>query len=153
MTVEEYMSHELASDSDDSTKMHQAENRATKERKLAFPRNNSSTFSSAAQLYQSNLGSPTPPYTGNQFWNVPFSSQRQRWTLYNQITSSDFKTPLSKLEVNPKKTDKTDADIKEFIKEHPLPHIDINDSYLEKVLRDHALSEIQNTRGAKTKKS
>lgn len=39
MTVEEYMSHELASDSDDSTKMHQAENRTTKERKLAFPRN------------------------------------------------------------------------------------------------------------------
>ena len=83
----------------------------------------------------------------------PFQARDKDGTLYNQITSSDFKTPLSKLEVNPKKTDKTDAGIKELIKEHSIPHIDINDSYLEKLLCDHALSEIQNTRGAKTKKS
>lgn len=87
------------------------------------------------------------------FGMPPFQARDKDGTLYNQITSSDFKTPLSKLEVNPKKTDKTDAGIKELIKEHSIPHIDINDSYLEKLLCDHALSEIQNARGANTMKS
>ena len=39
MTVREYMPDELASDSDDSRKMRQAENRATKKRKLVFQGN------------------------------------------------------------------------------------------------------------------
>ena len=55
MTVQEYMSDELTSDSDDSGKMRQAENRATKKRKPAFPRKPLSTFSSATQLHQSNF--------------------------------------------------------------------------------------------------
>ena len=67
MTLQEYMPNKLASNSDDSRKMRQAENRATKKRKLAFPRKPSSTFSSATQFHQSNLGNPTPPYTGSQF--------------------------------------------------------------------------------------
>ena len=66
MTVQEYMPNKLASNSDDSRKMRQAENRATKKRKSAFPRKPSSTFSSATQFHQSNLGNPTPPYTGSQ---------------------------------------------------------------------------------------
>ena len=103
MTVEEYMSHELASDSDDSTKMRQAENRATKERKLGFPRKNSSTFSSPAQLYQSNLGSPTPPYTGNQFWNAPFSSQRQRWNPLQPNNFERFQNPSQQVRGQPQK--------------------------------------------------
>ena len=74
MAVQEYMPDELASDSDDSRKMHQAENRATKKRKLVFPRTPSSTFSSATRFHQPNLGNPTPPYTGNQFRNAPLSS-------------------------------------------------------------------------------
>ena len=71
MTVQEYMPDELASNSDDSRKMRQAENKATKKRKLAFPSNPSSIFSSATQFYQSNFGTPTPPYTGNQFRSAP----------------------------------------------------------------------------------
>ena len=135
MTVQEYMPDELPSDSDDSRKMRQAENRATKNRKLAFPRKLSSSFSSATQFYQSNFGTPTPPHTGNQFRNAPSHTKDKDGTLYNQITSGDFKTPLtavttvenlaigntaapkrissSKPEVNPNKTDKTDADIKD----------------------------------------
>ena len=77
MTVQEYMPDELESDSDDSRKMHQAENRATKKRKLVFPRTPSSMFSSATRFHQPNLGNPAPPYTGNQFRNAPLSSQRQ----------------------------------------------------------------------------
>ena len=71
MTVQEFISDELASDSDNSRRIHQAENRASKKRKLAFPRKLSSTFSSAIQFHQSNLGNRTPPYTGNQFRNAP----------------------------------------------------------------------------------
>ena len=52
-TVQEYMPDELASNSDDSRKMRQAENRATKKRKSAFPRKPSSTFSSATQFQKS----------------------------------------------------------------------------------------------------
>ena len=74
MTVEEYRPDELGSDSHGSRKIPQAENRATKKRKLAFPRKPSSTFSSATQFHQSILGIPTPPYTGNQFRNAPLSS-------------------------------------------------------------------------------
>ena len=47
--VQEYMPDELVSDSDDSRKMRQVGNRATKKRKLVFPRKSSSTFSSATQ--------------------------------------------------------------------------------------------------------
>ena len=115
--------------------MRQAENRATKKRKLEFPRKPSSTCSSATQFHRSNLGNPTLPYKGNKFWNALSQAKDKDRTLYNQITSGDFKTPLttvttvensaigntaapkrilsSKLEVNPNKTDKTDADIKD----------------------------------------
>ena len=62
MTVQEYMPDELASDSDDSRKMHEAENRATKKRKLAFPRKPSSTFSSTTQFHQSNSRNATPSH-------------------------------------------------------------------------------------------
>ena len=71
MTVQEYMPDELVSDSDDSRKMRQAENRAIRKRKLAFARKPSSTCSTAAQFHQSNLRNPAPPYTGNQFRNAP----------------------------------------------------------------------------------
>ena len=60
MTVQEYMPDELASDSDDSRKMRQAENRATKKRKLAFSKKPSSTFSSPTQFHQFNSGNATP---------------------------------------------------------------------------------------------
>ena len=75
------------------------------------------------------------PHTGNQFHNAPSEAKDKDGTHYNQITSGDFKTPLttvttvenlaigntaapkrilsSKLKVNPNKTDKTDADIKD----------------------------------------
>ena len=114
MTVQEYMPDELSSDSEDSRKMRQAENRATKKRKLAFPRKPSSTCSSATQFHRSNLGNPTPPYKVSKFWNALSQAKDKDRTLYNQITSGDFKTPLTtvttvKLEVNP---NKTDADIK-----------------------------------------
>ena len=71
MTVQEYMPDELASDSDDSRKMRQAENRATKKRKLAFSKKPSSTFSSATQFHQFNSGNATPSYAGNPFRNAP----------------------------------------------------------------------------------
>ena len=71
MTPQEYMSDELATDSDDPRKMRQEENRAIKKRKLAFPRKLSSMFSSATQFHQSKLDNPTTPYTGNQFRNAP----------------------------------------------------------------------------------
>ena len=67
MTVQDYMPYELASDSDDSRTMRQAENRTTKKRKLAFSTKPSSTFSSASQFYQFNSGNATPSYAGNQF--------------------------------------------------------------------------------------
>ena len=65
MTVQEYMPDELASDSDDSRKMRQVGNRATKKRQLVFPRKSSSTFSSATQFHQSNSVNATPSYAGN----------------------------------------------------------------------------------------
>ena len=71
ITPQEYMSDELASDCDNPRKMRQEENRATKKRKLAFPRKLSSTFLSATQFHQSKLDNPTNPYTGNQFRNAP----------------------------------------------------------------------------------
>ena len=135
MTVQEYMPDELASDSDESRKMRQAENRGTKKRKLVFPRKFSLAFSSATQFHQSSLGNPTPSYIGNQFRNAPSQAKGKDGTFYNQITSGDFKTLLitvttvenlaigntaapkrilsSKLEVNPSKTDKTDTDVKD----------------------------------------
>ena len=96
MTVQEYMPDELASDSDNSRKMRQAENRATKKRKLAFPRKPSSTFSSATQFHQSNFGTPTPPYTGNQFRNAPLSSQRQGWNPLQPNNFGRFQNPTNK---------------------------------------------------------
>ena len=135
IAVQEYMPDELASDSDDSRKMRQAKNRATKKRKLVFPSKSSSTFLSATQFHQSNFGNPAPPYTGNQFRNASSQAKDKDGTLYNQITLGDFKTPLttvttvensaignkaapkrmlsSKLGVNPSKTDKTDAEVKD----------------------------------------
>ena len=111
---------------EDSRKMHQAEKRTTKKRKPAFPRKSSSTFSSAARFHSSNLGNLTPPCTANQCQNAFLLSQKQ--TLYNHITSGDFKIPRitgttmenlaignavvakrtlsSKLDVNPNKTEK-----------------------------------------------
>ena len=76
------------------------------------------------------------PHTQETSFGMPPSQAKDKdGTLYNQITSDDFKTPLttvttvenlaigntaapkrilsSKLEVNPNKTDKTDADIKD----------------------------------------
>ena len=75
------------------------------------------------------------PHTGNQFHNASSEAKDKDGTHYNQITSGDFKTPLTtvttvenlaigntaapkrilsgKLEVNPNKTDETDADIKD----------------------------------------
>ena len=115
--------------------MQQAENRATKKRKLVFPRKPSLTFSSATQFHQFSLGNPIHPYTGKQFWNAQPQAKDKDGTLYNQITSDNFKAPLttvttvqnlaigntaapkrilySKLVVNPNKTDKTNADIKD----------------------------------------
>ena len=135
MTVQEYMPDELASDSDDTRKMRQAENRATKKRKLAFSKKPSSTFSSATQFHQFNSGNATPSYAGNQFRNAPLSSQRQGWNPLQPNNFGRFQNPIShcyncgelghwkhscpkrilssKLEVNPNKTDKTDADIKD----------------------------------------
>ena len=40
-----------------------------------------------------------------------------------------------------------------MIKEHLIAHIDVNDSYLKKLLRDHALSVIQNAIRTNTLKS
>ena len=77
MTVQKYMPDELTSGYDDSRRTPQLENMATKKRKLAFSRKHASTFSSAAQFHQSNVGNLNPPYTGNQFRNATFSSQRQ----------------------------------------------------------------------------
>ena len=77
MTVQKYMPDELTSGYNDSRKTPQLENMATKKRKLAFSRKHASTFSSAAQFHQSNVGNLNPPYTGNQFRNATFSSQRQ----------------------------------------------------------------------------
>ena len=131
MTVQEYMPDELASDSDDSRKMRRAENRATKKRKLAFSKKPSSTFSSATQFHQFNSGNATQE---TSFGMPPSQAKDKDGTHYSQITSGDFKTPLttvttvenlaigntaapkrtlsSKLEVNSNKTDKTDTDIK-----------------------------------------
>ena len=76
------------------------------------------------------------PHTQETSFGMPPSQAKDKdGTLYIQITSDDFKTPLTtvttvenlatgntaapkrilsrKLEVNPNKTDKTDADIKE----------------------------------------
>ena len=41
----------------------------------------------------------------------------------------------------------------ELMKEHLIAHIGVNDSYLKKILRDHALSVIQNARRTNTMKS
>ena len=41
----------------------------------------------------------------------------------------------------------------DLIKEHLIAHIDVNDSYLKKLLRDHAPSVIQNARRTNTLKS
>ena len=132
--MQEYLSDELAIDSDNSRKMRQVENRVTKKRKLVFPRKPLSTFSSATQFHQSNLENLTPRYTGNQFRNAPYHAKDKDGILYNQITSGNSKIPLatvttvensvilntavpkrmltSKLEVNPSKTDKTDTDVR-----------------------------------------
>ena len=64
-TAQEYMPDELVSDSDDSRKMCQVGNRATKKRKLVFPRKSSSTFSSATLFHRSNSVNATPSYTRN----------------------------------------------------------------------------------------
>ena len=95
MTVQEYMSDELASDSDDSRKMRQAENRATKKRKLAFSKKPSSTFSSATQFHQFNSGNATPSYAGNQFRNAPLSSQRQGWNPLQPNNFGRFQNPTN----------------------------------------------------------
>ena len=130
MTVQEHMPDEVASDSDNSRKMRQAKNRANKKRKLVFPRKSSSTFSSATQFHQSNLGIRHPHIQETSFGMPPSQAKNKDGTLYNQITSDDFKTPLttvttvensaigntaaqkrmlsSKLQVNPSKTSKTD---------------------------------------------
>ena len=135
MAVEEYMPCELPSDSDNSRKMRQSEKRATKKRKLALPRNPFSTFSSAAQFHQSNVGNPTRPYTGNQFRNAPLSSQRQEWNPLQSNNFGRFQNPTSHcyncgelghwkqscLKKNiihqtrgqPQQDDKTDTDIKD----------------------------------------
>ena len=81
MKVQEYMPNELASDPDGLRKMPYVENRATKKRKLTFPRKLSSAFSSAAQFYQSNVGNLKPPCTGNQFWNAPSQAKDKDGTL------------------------------------------------------------------------
>ena len=131
MTVQEYMSDDLSSDSEDSGKMPQAENRATKKRKLTFARKALSTFSSAVQFHQFSVRNPTLPYTGNQFRDAPSQAKKKDGSLYNHTTTtSNFKTPLttvatvessaigntaapkrtlsSKIEVIPNRTDKTD---------------------------------------------
>ena len=95
MTVQEYMPDELASDSDDSRKMRQAENRATKKRKLAFSKKPSSTFSSATQFHQFNSGNATPSYAGNQFRNAPLSSQRQGWNPLQPNNFGRFQNPTN----------------------------------------------------------
>ena len=95
ITVQEYMPDELASDSDDSRKMCQAENRATKKRKLAFLRKPSPTFSSATQFQQSSLENLTPLYTGNRFRNAPLSSQRQGWDLLQPNNFGPFQSPTN----------------------------------------------------------
>ena len=92
--MQECMPDKLASDSGDPRKNCQAENRATKKRKLAFPRKLSSTFSSATQFHQSNLGNPTTPYRGNQFRDAPSQAKDKNGTLHTQIFSGDFKAPL-----------------------------------------------------------
>ena len=74
MTVHEYMPDELASDSEDSRKIRQAENWATKQ--LTYPRN------SSFQFHQSNLGNPTPTYTGNQFRNASLGKLKTRMELF-----------------------------------------------------------------------
>ena len=95
MTVQEYMPDELASDSDDSRKMRQAENRATKKRKLAFSKKPSSTFTSATQFHQFNSGNTTPSYAGNQFRNAPLSSQRQGWNPLQPNNFGRFQNPTN----------------------------------------------------------
>ena len=95
MTVQEYMPDELAGDSGDSRKMHQAENKATKKRKLAFLRKPLSTFSSATQFHQFNSGNATPSYAGNQFWNAPLSSQRQGWNPQQPNNFGRFQEPTN----------------------------------------------------------
>ena len=95
MTVQEYMPDELASDSDDSRKMRQAENRATKKRKLAFSKKPSSTFTSATQFHQFNSGNATPSYAGNQFRNAPLSSQRQGWNPLQPNNFGRFQNPTN----------------------------------------------------------
>ena len=87
MTVQEYMPDELASDSDDSRKMRQAE------RKLAFSKKPSSTFLSATQFQQFNSGNATPSYAGNQFRNAPLSSQRQGWNPLQPNSFGRFQNP------------------------------------------------------------
>ena len=78
-----------------------------------------STFSFASQFHQSIVENLTPPYTARD----------KDGALYNQTTSSNFKTPqtivttaensaigninIIKLEVNPNRMDKTEADIKD----------------------------------------
>ena len=71
------------------------ENRTTKKRKLAFSREPSLTFSSATQFHQSNLGNPTPPYTGNRFRNAPLSSQRQGWNPLQPNNFGRFQNPTN----------------------------------------------------------
>ena len=95
MIVQEYMPDELASDSDESRKMRQAENRATKKRKLASSKKPSSTFSSATQFHQINSGNATPSYAGNQFRNAPLSSQRQGWNPLQPNNFGRFQNPTN----------------------------------------------------------
>ena len=95
MIVQEFMPDELASDSDDSRKMRQAENRATKKRKLAFSKKPSSTFSSVTQFHQFNSGNATPSYAGNQFRNVPLSSERQGWNPLQPNNFGRFQNPTN----------------------------------------------------------
>ena len=95
MSVQKYMPDQLASDSDDSRKMRQAENRATKKRKLAFSKKTSSTFSSATQFHQFNSGNATSSYAGNQFRNAPLSSQRQGWNPLQPNNFGRFQNPTN----------------------------------------------------------
>ena len=114
--------------------MRQAEKKATKKRKLAFLSKASSTFLFTARFHQSNLGNPTPPYTGNQFPNAFLSNQRLGWNPLQPSNFGRFQNPtnhcyncgelghckyschkkniIHKLRGQPQQGGKTDADIK-----------------------------------------
>ena len=77
LTVQEYIPDELASDSDDSKRMRQADARATKKRKMQ--NKPSASFSSAAQYQKFNV-SRNQRLFNNQFRNAPQQTTKPGWT-------------------------------------------------------------------------